>query len=106
MYMALIFARSITTVDYPLLRGGLRRMLLGLLGGVLVVCFLLRICNQPQPAKKYLLWEKVAQMPLLTYFFLGFGWPWVGEFVGFVVIFICFPTRHNLVNRKHPVLRC
>ena len=24
-----------------------------------------------QPTKNYLLWEKVAQMPLLTYFFLG-----------------------------------
>ena len=36
--------------------------------------------------------------------FLGLGWPWVGEFVGFilVVIFTCFPTQHNLVNRKHP----
>ena len=28
------------------------------------------------------MWEKVAQMPLLTYIilhFLGLGWPWVGE---------------------------
>ena len=26
--------------------------------------------------------------------FLGLGWPWVGEFVGFIVMFICFPTQH------------
>ena len=43
-------------------------------------------------------------MPLLTYFFLGLGWPWVGEFDGFIIIFICFPTLQNFVyrNRKHP----
>ena len=34
--------------------------------------------------------------------FPGLGWPWVGEFVGFIVIFICFPTQQNLVYRKHP----
>ena len=33
--------------------------------------------------------------------FLGLGWPWVVEFVGFIIIFICFPTQQNLVNRKH-----
>ena len=36
-------------------------------------------------------------------FFLGLGWPWVGEFVGFIVIFKYFPTQQNLVNRKHPL---
>ena len=36
--------------------------------------------------------------------FLGLGWPWVGEFVGFIILFICFPTQHNLVNRKHPTI--
>ena len=43
-------------------------------------------------------------MPLLTYSFswVGLGWPWVGEFVGFITIFICFPTQPNLVKRKHP----
>ena len=30
------------------------------------------------------------------------GWPWVGEFVGFTIIFMCFPTLQNLVHRKHP----
>ena len=50
------------------------------------------------------LWEKVAQAPLSTYYviFLGLGWPWVGEFVGFIIIFRCFPTQRKLVNRKHP----
>ena len=23
------------------------------------------------------------------------GWPWDGEFVGFIVIFACFPTQQN-----------
>ena len=44
----------------------------------------------------------MSQMPLLTYFFLGLGWPWVGDFVGFIIIFICFPTQENLLYRKHP----
>ena len=34
--------------------------------------------------------------------FLGLGWPRVGEFDGFFIIFICFPTQQNLVNRQHP----
>ena len=32
------------------------------------------------------------KMPLLTYFFLWLGWPWVGDIVGYTVIFICSPT--------------
>ena len=36
-------------------------------------------------------------------FFLGLGWPWIGEFDGFIIIFVCFPTQQNLVNRKHPI---
>ena len=41
--------------------------------------------------------------PIATFnlIFLGFGWPWVAEFVGFMAIFICFQTQQNLVNRKH-----
>ena len=35
--------------------------------------------------------------------FLGLRWPWVGEFVGFIIAFTCFPTQQNLVNRKHPL---
>ena len=43
----------------------------------------------------------MAQMPLFNLIFLGLGWPWVGEFVGFMKISIRFPTQQNLVNRKH-----
>ena len=41
--------------------------------------------------------------PIATFnlIFLGLGWPWVGGFVGFKRIIICFPTQQNLVNRKH-----
>ena len=38
---------------------------------------------------------------ILNLLILGLGWPRVGEFVGFVIIFVCFPTQQNLVNRKH-----
>ena len=47
--------------------------------------------------------------PIVTFvlIFLGLGWPWVGEFVGFIIVFtryhICFPKQHNLVNRKYPI---
>ena len=34
---------------------------------------------------------------------LGLGWPWVGEFVGFIIIFIHFPTQQNSVNRIHSI---
>ena len=34
--------------------------------------------------------------------FLGLGWPWVGEFVGFIILFIYFPTKINLANNQHP----
>ena len=43
----------------------------------------------------------------LPIFFWGLGWPWVGDVDGFILIFICFPTQHNLVYRKHPTqCRC
>ena len=33
---------------------------------------------------------------------LSFGlWPWVGEFVGFIIMFTSFPTQQDLVNHKH-----
>ena len=38
-------------------------------------------------------------------FCLGLGWPWVGEFVGFIIFFICFPAQQNLISRKHPRVR-
>ena len=46
-------------------------------------------------------WQKKNATFNLIY--LGLGWPWVGEFVGFIIIFVCFPTQQNLVNRKHPI---
>ena len=33
------------------------------------------------------------------------GWPWVGEFIGFIIIFVSFATQQKLVNRKHPLSR-
>ena len=68
----------------------------------LVVGFLRK--TNPNPRKNYLLWEKVAQAPLLNLIFLGLGWPWVGEFVGFMTIFTCFPTYiiWYTKNRNHP----
>ena len=36
-------------------------------------------------------------------FFLGLGWPWVREFVGFIIMFTCFPAQQDSVNRKHPI---
>ena len=44
-----------------------------------VPCSLFPIQNQPHPTKKYLMWEKVAQMSLLTYF------SWVGLALGWGV---------------------
>ena len=32
-------------------------------------------------------------------FFLRLGWPWVGEFVGFTITFIYFPTQQNFVSQ-------
>ena len=43
-------------------------------------------------------------MPLFGLIFLGLGWPWVGEFVGFIMIFIFVSQPNkNVVNRKHPI---
>ena len=42
-------------------------------------------------------------MPLFNLIFLGLGWLSVGEIVGFIMRFACFPTQQNLVNRKHPI---
>ena len=45
--------------------------------------------------------EKSGPNASFRLFFLGLGWPWAGEFVGFIMIFTCFPTQHISVNRKH-----
>ena len=36
--------------------------------------------------------------------FLRLGWPRVGEFGGFIAIFLRFPTKQDLVNRKHRIV--
>ena len=41
----------------------------------------------PAHEKAFAVLEKVAEMPLFNLIFLGLGWPWVGEFVGFIIIF-------------------
>ena len=42
----------------------------------------------PTHEKRFAVAKKVAQMPLLTWWiYRGLGWPWIGEFVGFIIIF-------------------
>ena len=53
-----------------------------------------------QPTKTYLLREKVVQAPLFNLIFLGLGWPWAADFVGFMIIFTRFPAQQNLENRE------
>ena len=64
-----------------------------------LVCFLYKI--NPNP-RKNIFCEKTWPNATFDLVFLGLSWPRVGEFVGFIVIFICFPTQQNLVNRKDP----
>ena len=50
--------------------------------------------------------KKVAQMLLFNLIFLGWVGPWVGEFVGFIVILTCmFSNPTYLVNRERPDVR-
>ena len=42
-------------------------------------------------------------MPPFNLFFVGLGWSFaVGESVGFIIMFTCFPTQQKLVNRNYP----
>ena len=60
----------------------------------------------PTHEKLFAVGKKVAQRPLFNLiFFLGWGWPWVGEFDGFIIIFICFPTQQNSVVSQTPYTR-
>ena len=68
----------------------------------LVVCFLYKPI--PTHEKIFAVGKSGGRNATFNLIFLGLGWPWVGEFVGFIMIFICFPTQQNLVNRKHPNL--
>ena len=49
--------------------------------------------------------EKWPEMPHFDVFFLGLGWPWVGELVGFLTVLTCLPTQQILENRKHPMYK-
>ena len=62
--------------------------------GFLAVCFLYEI--NPNPRKKVAA-AKGGPNATFNLIFLGLGWPWVGGFVGFVMILICFPTQPSLV---------
>ena len=68
--------------------------------GLLVVRFLHKI--NANPLKNYLL-GKSGPNATFDLNFLGLGWPWVGEFVGFMIIFTCFPSQQKLVNRRHRI---
>ena len=72
------------------------------LGFLNEICFLYK--TNLKPTENSLLWEKRGPNATFNLFFLGLGWPWVGEFVGFIVKFRYFPTQPNLVNRKHPIV--
>ena len=52
------------------------------------MCIRDRCKTRPHPPNTVLLSEKVAQMPLFNLIFLGLGWPSVGEYDGFVLIFM------------------
>ena len=58
----------------------------------------------PTHEKLFAVGKSGPKCHFLAYFFLGLGWPRVGEFVGFTIICtrLCFPTQQILVNRKHP----
>ena len=71
------------------------RVLRGDFGWVgLHVCLLHKI--NPQANEKLFAVGKNGPNATFDLFFLGLGWPWVVEFVGSTIIFICFPTHQNL----------
>ena len=53
--------------------------------------------------KKKLLWEKSGPIATSNLIFLGLGWPWVGKFVGLIIILYMFsnPTEFGKYC-KHP----
>ena len=51
------------------------------------------IKSTPTHEQNILLWEEVVRMPLITIFFLGWVGLGFGEFVGFIIMFTCFPTE-------------
>ena len=53
------------------------------------------------PHEKLFAAGKSGPNATVNLFFLGLSWPWVGEFVGFI-IFICFPTQQNFGKSQTP----
>ena len=106
-YMAINFFlettkhNEITTVESStnprLTMSGIKYGVCGEFVFVGVSCSLFPLQNQiPTHEKVCLLCgKKWPQMPFFNLIFLGLGWPWVREFVGFIVMFtgMCFPIR-------------
>ena len=65
--------------------------------GFVVVCLLYKI--KPNPRKNICCGKKWPKFHLLTYIFsfLGLGWAWVGEFVGFPIIFMFYVFQPNII---------
>ena len=60
-----------------------------------------QVCKTNGNPRKIIFVGNSGPSATFNLFFLWFGWLWVGEFVGFMIIFTCFPTQQNLVYRKH-----
>ena len=61
-------------------------------------------CIKPIPThEKLFAVGKSGPNATFNLFFLGLGWPWIGEFVGFIMILTCFPSEQSLVYRKHRI---
>ena len=66
-----------------------------------VCCSLFSYIDSIPTHKKLFAVGKSGPIATFNLFFLGLGWPCVGEFDGFIIIFACFPTQQNLVYRQH-----
>ena len=64
--------------------------------GFLAVCFL-RMKN-PTPRKMFAL-GKSGPNATFNLIFLGLGWPWVGNLVGFITTFICYPIQQDFIAK-------
>ena len=79
------------------------RVLAENLVGLVFLCSVSLYKTNPTPRKIVCCGKKVARNAPFNLYFLGLGWPWVGEFIGFIIISsMCMPTQHNSVNRTHP----
>ena len=66
----------------------------------LVVCFLYK--TNPSPPKNICFGKRGPRChfyPMVSWVGLALGW----VSCGFIIIFRCFLTQHNLVNHKHPI---